>query len=232
MDKKNVSQLLFIIVGSVLVLVVAQLIIRMGFMGLLLLFTGLLVVGLYFGFQMLLNHWKQKAYANSTEGQFKEKIALCQQELDKHNHAYQVIQESIEEIQDRLKQAKNINPQIEQDSNALLAKFQNELELRKSKINFFQTCIEKLESLLHNHLIAKELIIKEEKLRKLQEDHYQEIGKMEEIKSSMELDTFYLETIQDLSHKIEHTMDLSNTKSINDELVKMTQDIERLLPGD
>ena len=228
MDEKQPFSLLTIVLGIVTLLFLVRLLFAMRFMGLVLISLLMLILAGYFVLQNIRNRKQKKNFAQSTEGQILEKLDACRFELDKHQSAAQTITQNINEIKEQLNPSHNIDPQIEEDSKQLLAKYESELQLRNTKINFFQTCIQKLESLLQNHRLAKSLLQKEEKLRQLQEDHYEDIAKMEEIKSNVEMDTFYLETIQDLSQQIQFSTDLDNTESINRKLIKMTKDIERL----
>lgn len=228
MEERYPSNYIILFIGGILALIIVRLLISMRFLGVVVLSILLLVGIIYSIIIQLKKNQEQKRYANSTEGQIVERLEMCQNELNKHQDAIKSIKKSMSEIGDKLNGAEQINPKIKEDSSRLIQKFEAELRLRESKIQFFKTCIYKLEGLLRNHQIAKDLLQKEEKLKKLQEDHYEDLGKMEEIKSNLEYDTFYLEAIDDLSNKMELSLDFTNAESINEELLKMTKDIEGL----
>ena len=224
MDDKLVSKFIIGILAFSLILIL----VRFRFQGIILLLLIALVAGLYFGIKHLVRRRNDRKFAQTTEGQIQEKLNFCNQELEKHRIAAASIIENINDIKSSLETSTNLSERVVNDSRKLVQKFESALQLRNSKITFFETCIRKLENLLHNHLQAKALLEKEEQLRALQEEDLNDIAKMEEIRSNIEMDSFYLETIEDLSHQIQMSNDLDNTELINRELVKMTKDIERL----
>ena len=225
MEENSRTNIWMIIVGLVSALILAQILIRMRFFGLILLAAILIGLSIFWIYHNIQRNQNLKQYSNSIEGQLEEKIQVCEVELNKHQKVATSIKAAIHEIEDHLDGNTDVDPKIKDDSERLLKKYHQELKIRTSKINFFDTCLQKLRKLINNHLIAEKLLEKEAELRELKGDHYEDLGKMEEIKSNIELDTFYLETIEELSQRIDLSNDFDDTEQINNELLKITKDI-------
>jgi len=115
-----------------------------------------------------------------------------------------------------------------QKSKRILAGFYKELELRKAKIDFYEICQSKLETLNYNHNFSLELASKQKKLNEFQEDHYEDIANMETFKTDLEYNKHYMETIETLSLKMLESTSLDSAQRLQDELKEITKELKRL----
>ncbi|MCB0583635.1 MAG: hypothetical protein KDD10_30425, partial [Phaeodactylibacter sp.] len=98
-------------------------------------------------------------------------------------------------------------------------------KLRQSKISFFETALHKLEVLQHNRLLTQSISDKELELKRLKEGHYEDLANMEELRSDVEMETLYLDTIDELSLKLNSSTSLENAESLRKELEEMTREL-------
>ncbi|GEM_PF-778495 len=186
------------------------------------------VYGLYWLVKYLFDKRRAKAYSRSTEGRIKGKIEYCEGLLKKNQEEIEEIKESIRDLRSKINATTNIRPQNRQQSEELLSGFQSELQLRQAKSAFYQRCIRKLESLLRNHQLMTEIDEKKQRLRALQENNYEELAQLEEIKSDLEMDSTYLDTIDELSLKMLESDTVDDAEHLRLELEEMTRELDEL----
>ena len=97
--------------------------------------------------------------------------------------------------------------------------------MRETKLGFFSACVQKLEVLLHNHSIARQIVNKKKALEQLKENHYEELAAMEELRTQVEMDTHYLNTIRDLSTQMFLSQTVDDALLLKLELEKMTREM-------
>ena len=102
------------------------------------------------------------------------------------------------------------------------------MALRKTKIVFYQTSKQKLESLLANHLLADKLVDKQRVLQELQENQYEELASMESLKTNLEHEVVYLRTIDQLSLRMLKSQSLQEAESLRLELIEVTNELKNL----
>ena len=109
------------------------------------------------------------------------------------------------------------------ESQRLVNAFESELQLRKTKHVFLYTAIKKLEKIKRNRMVTQKLIEKEQQLQQLQEGAYDDLARLEEMKTDIEMDTTFLETIDQLSSKLDSIQHVDEAKILNKELIRMTK---------
>jgi hypothetical protein len=188
----------------------------------------LAVVGLVAGgiWYFAVKRKRDKRYAESTEGQIEQRIAFCKGEITKQEADIRDIEENIEDLEVQLNGGSEIAPQNRAESETLIRAFRAQLELRRSKITFYEAVMRKLEILLHNQRLASDLEIKKKKLEQLRENNYEELAKLESLRSDVEMDTLYLDTIDQLSRRIQDTNTVDDAEILQKELEKMTKELE------
>lgn len=186
------------------------------------------VYGLYWLVKYLLDRRNAEAYSRSTEGRIKAKIDYCEGLLEKNRKEMEEIQDNIRDLRSKVQATTDIRPQNRQESQELLSGFQSELQLRQAKAAFYQRCIRKLESLLRNHQLMTEIEEKKHRLRALQENNYEELAQLEEIKSDLEMDSTYLDTIDELSLKMLESDTVDDAEHLRLELEEMTRELDEL----
>ncbi|MCP3928363.1 MAG: hypothetical protein GY705_04610 [Bacteroidetes bacterium] len=133
---------------------------------------------------------------------------------------------NIQDLKVRLTGDLEIPKHQREKTERLIEGFKKELDLRETKINFYETCIHKLKGLLNGQILSKELKEKQKKLKLLREDHQEDMAKMEEMKSDMEFDHFYLDTIDNLSLRMLSSESLADAEQVQLELEEMTREID------
>lgn len=158
----------------------------------------------------------------------REQLEQCKQELDKNQRENRDINSNIEDMEHTLDHTDELDMRNRKESKRILAGFYRELALRKAKIEFYETCKNKLETLLYNFRYAKELEEKQEKLNALQEDHLDDLAKMESLRSDMAYNVRFLETIEMLSLRMLNSNSLDTAHQLQSELKEITKELRRL----
>lgn len=169
---------------------------------------------------------RQQRYAASTEGQIEQRIAFCRGEITKQETDIVDIEENIDDLEAQINSSSEIAPQNRIESELLIRAFRSQLELRRSKMAFYEKVIHKLETLLHNQRLASDLELKKKKLEQLRENNFEELAKLESLRSDVEMETLYLETIDQLSRRIQDTNTVDDAEILQKELEKMTKELE------
>ena len=219
---------LYLIFGVVVVIAILRFLpfIRFFFVSLIILALAIFVP--YFIWRIWQNGQIKKAYDSSIEGQIRNRQNYCKEQINQIKEEIVDIQSSIRQLETQLKESKEITPTSRVETQDIIKSFYAELKLRKAKLDFFETCNQKLEKILQNHLLATEITTQKEKLKRLQEDHYEDLAKMEEFKSDLEMEILYLDTIENLSLRIEKSKSLDHTESLRLELDDMMKDLRDL----
>lgn len=221
MKENEVQKWILILFGVVLLLFLSRILFRFVWV---LLLAGVLI-GLYFGVRALVKRYRKKQFEKTTEGQIHQRIAYCQEQVQQNDAEIEDIKGSIRELEKTLTQDAELAPQNKAETNRLIEAFRAELQLRKTKLSFFNTCELKLRQMLHNFGYTKELDAQKAKLKKLQEKHYDDLAQMEELKSDVEMDVLYLDTIERLSQRIMESTNPTDAEQVRLELETMTKDL-------
>ena len=157
----------------------------------------------------------------STEGQIQQHIANCSSQIERLQQELGQIQNSIKDLEQKLGKGKEVAPSVRQKSDAVLAGFRQELDLRKTKINFYRQCVSKLKKILSQHELLSTVEQKKAELDQLRQKHYDEIADMEQLRLEVEHEYTYLDTIQDLSTRMERSSGADEVLHLQKELEKM-----------
>lgn len=154
-----------------------------------------------------------------------ERIEYCQEQISKNQKEAGQIRESIKELKTQMASGEGLANKTREDAIRLIKEFESELKLRQSKISFFETALHKLQTLQYNRLLTQSINDKELELKRLKEGHYEDLTSMEELRSDVEMETLYLDTINELSLKLNSSTSLENAESLRQELEEMTRDL-------
>ncbi len=171
---------------------------------------------------------QRKEYANSTEGIVSKKLKHCQQSISSIQKEKLAIEQDIQDLESQLSASRHISSPTLEETQRIIKEFRKELDLRNTKIEFYQTCINKLQALLHNHQLAKELEIKQQTLRQLREKNQEDIVDFEELKSSLAFEQSYISTIDELSYRMLESSSLQDAQAVQLELETITQELRKL----
>ncbi len=219
--------ILYLLIGVLIAFVLIRLPIFSRFLFVTL--SVLLIAGLGFGIYSLVRYWRrrreERAYRSTSEGIIEERLEQCREELENNRAEQKKINRSLAELREKAGRS-DLSPRNQRETGQLIQAFESERELRRAKIKFFEACIRKLENLLQNQRLAQEIEAKKEELRQLQENHYEELAELEELKTSLELDQTYLDTIETLSLQMPQTNSVSDAERLTLELEEMTRELD------
>jgi hypothetical protein len=171
---------------------------------------------------------KRQAFENSKEGAIHSKINFCREEINRNKKEIADILENIAELTTRLNENLELTAAYRQETTQLIDDFKKEQQLRTARIDFYDACIRKLEALLHHQQMAQTLARKKEKLKQLKEQNYETLADMEALRSDVEFDAFYLDTIDELSSRMSRSTTVDDAEGLRLELEKMTREIKGL----
>jgi len=192
------------------------------------LLVGVIAALLFFIFRSMMAAKAKKAFAKTIEGKIQIDVEKCREQLIKNKTEITEIEENIKDIKSKLQDASDLNTMTKKESERIIKGFEIELKVRREKTSFYQSCLEKLQTILSNHELAKDLESKEEKLRKFQENNYDDISEMEALKTELSLDKVYIESIENLSLRMLQSNSLESAQKLQLELQEITKELRQL----
>lgn len=195
-------------------------------------FMALLLATLIGSIYFFIKYWrdqnKAKAYNSSMEGAISQNLKLCEDQILKNQKETIEIQDNINELKDSLDDKMNINESTRTESEMLINGFERELDLRKAKLDFYEICREKIKNIQFNQELTQKLAHKKEKLKRLQEEHFEDLAEMEQLKSDMDYNKTYVETINNLSLRMVESTSLTSANELHDELKLIVKELRDL----
>ena len=228
MSKKSnnsVLQFLLAVVG----LLFAIVLIRFPFpanMIALLLMIGL-VLGYYY-YTVFMEKKRQKEYDATLLGKLDLQKENCKSKISTLQTEIKSIDSNIQELKSKLDSNPEASPQARRETEKVIAGFEEEKKLRHSKIDFYKLCESKLNQIFKNHQLTEDLKSKREKLEALKETNIDEVAEMEGMKTYIDYEQEYIETIDTLSLKMLDSRSIENTEVLKLELVEMTKELREL----
>ncbi len=210
--------ILYLLLGIILLLLFFRFLLAFRYFFGVFLLLAMLGVAIFIAFQYWQQKNRKKKLAKTPEGQIQLNIEYCEEEIKKHSHDMHDIQRSIQEIEAKLAAVEGLTPQMQAESQSLIKAFQEEWQLRKVKVTFFENCMQKLKQLQDAHELSKELMLKKDKLLQLKDKHYEDIAQIEALQSEIEWNSAYFETILDLSHQMSNSPSTSDAHRLQLEL--------------
>ncbi len=191
--------------------------------------SGLIVTSIGFGIWFL---WKfiqkrrrEKAYRESIEGIVEQRREYCEEQILENKKEISEIKQSIKELEEQLNKDFDIPQKTKTETEKLLHAFQKEEQVRNAKIEFYKAAVQKLTVILNHHNLTQKLAQKQASLKQLQERHYEDLADLEELKSNIEYDKMYLETIDALSNRLLATESVKDVEVLHLELQEMTKEL-------
>lgn len=157
-----------------------------------------------------------------------QKLNHCQKQIAAIKKERVEIENNIASLETKLQSVLEISPSTKKESERLIQEFQNELDLRNTKLQFYESCTLKLKSLRHNFQLSKEINRKQETLKRLRESNQEDIADFEELKTALEFEQSYLNTIDELSLKMLDSNSLQDAKALQLELETITKELRDL----
>lgn len=166
-------------------------------------------------------YWQRKradrAFSKTTEGQLVAQDQYCDQQVQRLQEEIKKLELEQEEIRVRLANHPT-DQRIRAELSTLAAGFAEELQLRRTKITFYEDCRKKLAEMLQYQRTLQLLREKREKLEQYQAEHYDEIASMEELRYQVEQHQVSLETIGELSLRMGQQTSLSDAEALQQAL--------------
>lgn len=219
-------RLIYVVLGMILFIFLLPVLVRLRPLLFALLFLGLVGGGFYLIYNLWNNYKNQKAYKESTEGKLQIRIEEFQNYIEENQKEIAEIDKNIKELESEIADFKEATSNSFNRLQELIKGFQSEKDLRQTKAVFYQKCIDKLEKLLTDHRLKQTLKQKEEKLESLKDHHYEGLAKMENLKTDVEVDVLYLDTIEELSNRIQASISLDDAQRLKRELEEMTRELD------
>jgi len=189
---------------------------------------AVLIGSIYF----FIKYWRDqriaKDFDNSMEGSITQNLELCKGQISKNQKEMVEIRESINELNDSLDDKMHINENTMFESELLIQGFERELDLRKAKLDFYNICLDKIKNIQFNQRLVQKLANKKDKLKRLQEEHFEDLAEMERLRSDMDYNKSYMDTINRLSLKMAESTSLSSAQELHDELKLITKELRDL----
>ena len=168
------------------------------------------------------------ANEKSHESKIDKKLNYCQEQIQLNEKEIKVINSDIKELNESLNSYHQVNSANRIEAEKLIAAFEKERDLRQVKIDFFRACVKKLGTLLHNHQLTEKLFAKKENLQKLKEKNLDDIANFESVKSDIAYEEGYLNTIDELSHRMYKSESLPDAELVKTELELLTKELREL----
>ncbi len=225
-SKAPERKLLYIVLAVVGVLVLM----RIPVFGRILLFyaalalVGALIYGLVFWVRKWRRNAAEKAFQRTREGRIRQKAQECHRLMERNQAEMKEIKNNLDELEEQLA-LPDISAKQREETLELKNAFHSEWDLRQAKAQFFDSCSRKLAQLEQHFRLERELASKKDSLRRLQEKQYEELADYEGIKSELELNVYYLETIDELSTRMISSTSVSDAQHLQLELEEMTRDL-------
>ena len=174
------------------------------------------------------NRRKKRKPKSQIDKKIALKIMKCEEHIRKIDKEIGEIKNEINDLSRGLNHEFEINPETKEESKNILNGFKSELKLRESKLGFYETCIVKLKTLQFNHQLHDDLQKKKAKLSELQEEHYTDLGDMETLKTELEYEHHYLDSIELLTSRMMDSNSVDAANEIRLELNEITKELKRL----
>lgn len=189
---------------------------------------ALLISGVFYLIKVSMEAKKEKAFEKSTEGYVYKHMRQCKSQIDKNNQEVVEIERNIDDLRAKINPKLQMSEQTQKETDRILGAFHQELQLRHAKIEFYKTCLKKLNTIDYNHKMSQELAAKQQKLNELQEDHYEDIAHMETLKSDVAYDQSYLTSIENLTLRMSGSNSIKAVENLQLELVEITKELRRI----
>ncbi|MFK7775869.1 MAG: hypothetical protein AB8F94_27345 [Saprospiraceae bacterium] len=171
---------------------------------------------------------KEEYFKSSMEGSIRQNLALCEEQIIKNNQEVLEIKDNIYDLKEKLEVKSMINENTIIESELLISGFERELDLRNAKLDFYKICKDKIQNIHFNQTLADDVAQKKERLKQLQEDHFEDLADMEKLRSDVNYTKTYIETISNLSIRMSQSTSLSTAQELHEELKLITKELRDL----
>lgn len=171
---------------------------------------------------------KEEEFKSSMEGSIRQNLELCDEQIVKNKQEVLEIKENIYDLKDKLEVKSMINENTIRESEFLISGFERELDLRNAKLEFYKICKDKIHNIHFNQTLADEVANKKERLKQLQENHFEDLADMEKLRSDVDYAKTYIDTLSNLSIRMTQSTSLSSAQELHNELKLITEELKDL----
>jgi hypothetical protein len=226
--ENNSVKILYLVLFALAAVILGQLFLRLG-RGFMFVLPFLIIgVGVYLLADFYKRKRKDSIWKKSISGKIAEQITYCETQIRENDYQIKTIESNIQDLRQRLQINLEIPEKTRRQTEDLITAFQQQKDLRRTKLDFFQSAIKKLKIILHNHELQTELAKKQEALKELQKSNYESLATLEELKSDLAYQQTYVETIDELSLRMLETNNLDNAEELTLELKEITKELREL----
>jgi hypothetical protein len=195
-------------------------------------FMGLMLAMFFGSIFFIVKHFrdakKEEEFNDSMEGSIRQNLELCEDQMTKNREEVLEIKDNIYDLKEKLEVKSMINENTIKESEFLISGFERELDLRNAKLEFYKICKEKIHNIHFNQTLADEVANKRQRLKQLQEDHFEDLADMEKLRSDVDYAKTYIDTISNLSIRMVQSTSLRTAQELHEELKLITQELRDL----
>ena len=195
-------------------------------------FMGLMLAMFFGSIFFIVKHFrdakKEEEFNDSMEGSIRQNLELCEDQMTKNREEVLEIKDNIYDLKEKLEVKSMINENTIKESEFLISGFERELDLRNAKLEFYKICKEKIHNIHFNQNLADEVANKRQRLKQLQEDHFEDLADMEKLRSDVDYAKTYIDTISNLSIRMVQSTSLRTAQELHEELKLITQELRDL----
>lgn len=221
----NIFQMALVFIG---VLVLGIIFKRVTFLFFMILTLAIFVGSVYYIIKHFRDAQKEKEFTETMEGSIIQNLNLCEDQIGSNQKEMGDIRQNILDLKSSIDNKMNINESSMRETELLISGFERELDLRKAKLDFYKICKKKIENIHFNQQLADKIASKKEKLKQLQEDHFDDLAEMEQLRSDMDYNKTYMDSINRLSLRMAESTSLSSAQELHNELKLITQELRDL----
>lgn len=193
-------------------------------------FMGLMLAMFFGSMFFIIKHFrdskKEEKFKKSMEGSIRQNLELCDEQISKNKEEVLEIKENIYDLEEKLDVKSMINENTVRESEILIRGFERELDLRNAKLEFYKICKAKIQNIHFNQTLANEVADKRERLKQLQENHFEDLADMEKLRSDVDYTKTYIDTISNLSIRMSQSTSLSSAQELHNELKLITDELK------
>ena len=162
----------------------------------------------------------------ASDGSIEQKRQFCRVQIANLQTEITSIDVEIDRLQREINQDSPVAI-THREMNDLLSGFRKERELRRSKIEFYELALQKLDALARHQRLRLQLDQQRSRLRQLRERNYEQLSNAESLQRNIDVETRYLETIETLSLKVLESKEIDATDELHLELRELTRLLDR-----
>jgi xanthosine utilization system XapX-like protein len=154
------------------------------------------------------------------------RIRQCETDKDRHRKEIEAVDVRLKELRESLQSNRAATREARKKVTDLVTAFEAQRKLRQAKIDFLDRLQKEWEGMLQSFRLQQTLTDNQDELKKLQEQNIEDMVNLEELRTGIEYDRAYWETMDDLSRRMLDTNSLETVQILREELDQMRRDLD------